>query len=98
MSNSPNLHTSGGWLLFDIQCQRMAMVCIHWTIVGRFPMVCMVGRMTIVGPQSFSFCVVFFVQIARVAIDLSTAIFLGSINPMHVTNMHYKPCHGCLYI
>jgi hypothetical protein len=54
--------------------------------------------MTIVGPQSFSFCVVFFVEITRVAIDLSIAIFSGLINPRHVMNMHYIPCHGCLYI
>ena len=49
-------------------------------------------------PQIFSFCVVLLVQITRVAIDLSIAIFLGSINPRHVTNMHYIPCHGWLYI
>jgi hypothetical protein len=53
---------------------------------------------TIVCPQCFSFCVVFFVQITRVAIYLSIAIFLGSIDPRHMTNMHYIPCHGCLYM
>jgi len=49
-------------------------------------------------PSKLHFCVVLFVQITRVAMDLSIAIFPGSINPRHVTNMHYIPCHGCLYI
>jgi hypothetical protein len=29
---------------------------------------------------------------------LSIAIFPGSIDPRHMTNVHYIPCHGCLYI